>query len=272
MESLKLLKDKVVLITGASSGIGAGTAVVFAKLGSRLVLTGRNLDNLKKTQQECLGCGLKPNQVALVTGAVENTDDCKKIIQTAIDSFGQLDVLVNNAGLAIRGTSQTLDVEDFDRQLNINVRSVFQLSKFAIPHLEKTKGNIVNISSVAGMRAVIGSLAYCTSKAAVDHLTRNLSLECAASGVRVNTLSPGLIVTEFQKRAGMPADAYPDFLKSVGATIPLGRVGLPEDIAKVIVFLASDMAGFVTGQNIYVDGGNTVGTVSFKLPGSDAKK
>lgn len=266
------LKAKVVLITGASSGIGAGAALAFAKLGCRLVLTGRNLENLKKTQKECLDRGLQSSQVAIVTGAVENTDDCKKIIQTAIDSFGQLDVLVNNAAIAIRGTSQTLEVDEFDRQLHINVRSVFQLSKFAIPHLQKTKGNIVNISSVVGVRANVGSLAYSTSKAALDHLTRNLALECAESGVRVNVLSPGLTVTEFQKRAGMPAEAYPEFIKTVGAMQPLGRAALPEDVAKVIVFLASDMAGFVTGQTVFVDGGFHIGASQIKLPGSTDKK
>ncbi|KAJ1520322.1 hypothetical protein ONE63_004521 [Megalurothrips usitatus] len=245
--------------TGASSGIGAGAAVYLAKLGCRLVLNGRNEENLRKAQEECIKSGLSAKQVITVLGSVEVTADCERIVDTAVKSFGQVDVLVNNAAIEIVGTTDTMAVEDFDRQLAINVRSVFQLTKFALPYLEKTKGNVVNVSSVAATNPIKGTLAYGTSKAAVDHLSRNMAVELGPKGVRVNCVNPGVIVTEFQRRAGMPQNVYDQFLKDVSAAYPLRRVGYPEDVAKTIAFLASDLASFITGETIYVDGGHHLG-------------
>ncbi|KAJ1519558.1 hypothetical protein ONE63_004837 [Megalurothrips usitatus] len=262
MDALRLLKDKVVVITGASSGIGAGTAVLFARHGCRLVLAGRNAGNLERTRAECLevGDGLRPDQVIAVTGSVEEEKDCEKLIRAAVDTFGRLDVLVNNAGMAVRGTAASLELAEFDSQMKTNVSSVFLLSKLALPHLASTKGSIVNVSSVVGFRSAVNSLAYSTSKAAVDHLTRNLALEFAGRGVRVNGVSPGLIVTEFQKRAGMPEDVYEKFIAAAAEANPSGRVGLPEHVANAILFLASDMALHVTGSSVTVDGGASLGS------------
>lgn len=256
---MESLKNKVVVITGASSGIGAGTAVYLAKQGCRLVLNGRNEKNLKATVQACVDIGLSPEQVRMVIGSVEKTADCERLINDAVQTFGQIDVLVNNAAIEIVGTTDTLPIDEFDRLLNVNLRSVFQLTKFALPHLEKTKGNIINISSVASTHAIKGTLVYGASKAAVDHLSRNMALEMGPKGVRVNCVNPGVIMTEFQRRAGMPQATYDKWLESVAAVYPLRRVGNAEDVAKVVAFLASDLASFTTGETILVDGGHHLG-------------
>ncbi|KAK3920151.1 Dihydroanticapsin 7-dehydrogenase, partial [Frankliniella fusca] len=168
---------------------------------------------------------------------------------------------INNAGIEIVGTVDTMPVEDFDRQLDVNVRSVFQLTKFALPYLEKTKGNVINISSICGSTPIKGTLAYGTSKAAVDHLSRNMALELGPKGVRVNCVNPGVIVSEFQRRAGMTEAAYAQFLQKSSAAYPLRRVGNPEDVAKAVAFMASDMSSFITGETLFVDGGHHLGAL-----------
>ncbi|KAJ1523883.1 hypothetical protein ONE63_010438 [Megalurothrips usitatus] len=249
------LKDKVVLITGASSGIGAAVAIHCAKLGSQLALTGRNEENLKGVVKDCENAGLAKNKILMVLGSVEDQSSCENIIRATIDHFGHLDVLVNNAGILVTGSLETLSVEDFDRQMNVNVRSVFMLSKFSIPHLKKTKGTIVNVSSVAGLRSFPNINAYATSKAAVDQMTKCTALELAPYGIRVNAVNPGVIITEIHKRAGMSEKQYAEFMESCKRTHALGRAGTVEEVAKAVAFLASDDSSFTTGETLTVDGG-----------------
>uniref|UniRef100_A0AAR5Q035 Uncharacterized protein n=1 Tax=Dendroctonus ponderosae TaxID=77166 RepID=A0AAR5Q035_DENPD len=212
---------KVVLITGASSGIGAATAQHFAKLGASLALTGRNKDNLQKVATECSKIGAKKEPLLLIA-ELTNEDQTKAIVDDTVIHFGKLDVLVNNA---------------------------------AVPHLIATKGNVVNVSSVNGIRAFSGVLAYCMSKAAVDQFTRCTALELAPKQVRVNAVNPGVVLTELQKRGGMNQEQYEAFLKRSQETHALGRPGNPEEVAKTIAFLASDSASFITGASLPVDGG-----------------
>ncbi|XP_050328847.1 3-oxoacyl-[acyl-carrier-protein] reductase FabG-like [Bactrocera neohumeralis] len=246
------LAGKVVIVTGASSGIGATTAEEFAKQGSKVVLTGRNEANLKATEAACKAANSKV-ELLLITADV--TTDAEKIIKTTIEKFGQLDVLVNNAGFGEMGAILDIEVDQFDRVMNTNLRSVFLLTKYAAPHLIKTQGNIVNVSSIAGLRSFPSASVYCTSKAALDQFTRCIALDLASKNVRVNAVNPGTIVTDFQRRIGLSEEDYAKLLEHSKTTHALGRVGQPKEVADVIIFLASDSSSFITGATLPIDGG-----------------
>ncbi|XP_077570565.1 3-oxoacyl-[acyl-carrier-protein] reductase FabG [Stigmatopora nigra] len=248
------LKGKVTLITGASSGIGAGTSILFAKLGAVLALNGRDLESLKKVAKECAGCsgGVEP---MLVPGDLTDEDTVKRTVDEVISRLGRLDVLVNSAGILAMGGIETSDLTTYDRVMNINVRSTYQLTQLCVPHLIKTKGSIVNVSSVNGQRSFPGVLAYCMSKSAIDQFTRCVALELAPKQVRVNSVCPGVIVTEVHKRAGLDEEQYAKFLEKCKQTHALGRPGQVDEVAHSIAFLASDAATFITGVNLPIDGG-----------------
>ncbi|KAL7839805.1 hypothetical protein SRHO_G00264630 [Serrasalmus rhombeus] len=247
------LKDKVTLITGASSGIGAGTAVLFAKLGAKLALNGRNVENLAKIAKECEDCGT--SKPLLVPGDMTDEKTVKKTVELTIAHFGRLDVLINSAGILALGTIETTDMAQYDHVMNVNVRSVYHLTHLCVPYLIKTKGSIVNVSSVNGQRSFPGVLAYCMSKSAIDQFTRCIALELAPKQVRANSVCPGVIVTEVHKRAGLDEEQYKQFLEKCKVTHALGRPGDVEEVAHAIAFLASDAATFITGVNLPVDGG-----------------
>jgi NAD(P)-dependent dehydrogenase (short-subunit alcohol dehydrogenase family) len=249
-------KNKVILITGASSGIGMGTALYLIKLGAKLSLVGRNKDNLDKTVNQCieLASGKKDNVFAIVAD-VSVEADAVRIVESTIKQFGQLNVLVNNAGILRTGSIEQTSLEQYDEVMNTNVRSVYHLTMLATPHLIKTKGNIVNVSSVAGTRSFPGLLAYCVSKTAIDQFTKCVALELASKGVRVNAVNPGVIVTDIHKRGGMDEETYAKFLETCKQTHALGRPGDVTEVASAIAFLASDMASFSTGVCLNVDGG-----------------
>ncbi|XP_004529527.1 uncharacterized protein LOC101449529 [Ceratitis capitata] len=246
------LAGKVVIVTGASSGIGAVTAEAFAKLGAKVALVGRNAENLKATEVSCKAAN---NKVELLPIIADVTVDAERIVKTAVDKFGKLDVLVNNAGAGASGHILDIDVDQFDRVMNTNVRSVFLLTKYAAPHLIKTQGSIVNVSSVAGLRSFPAVSVYCTSKAAIDQFTRCIALDLAPHKVRVNAVNPGVIVTEFHKRVGMSEEQYAEYLARCKETHALGRVGEAKEVADTIIFLASDKSSFITGATLPVDGG-----------------
>lgn len=245
---------KVVLITGASSGIGAGTAEYLSMLGATLALTGRNADNLKKTIDKCITSEGTPRPLSVI-GDVTNETDAKMIIDTVVQTFGKLDVLVNNAGIIEYGTIETTSLEQYDKIMNTNVRSLYYLTMLAVPHLIATKGNIVNVSSVNGIRSFPGVLAYNMSKSAVDQFTRTVALELASKGVRVNSINPGVIITDIHRRGGLENEAYTKFLEHSRTTHALGRPGNVEETAAAIAFLASDLASFITAAQLPVDGG-----------------
>ncbi|CAL1288140.1 unnamed protein product [Larinioides sclopetarius] len=250
---------KVALITGASSGIGAGTAILFASLKCKLGLVGRNSQNLDKIIADCKETGAKDGDILKLIGDVSKEEDLKRIVDATINHFGKLDILVNNAGILQPGTIESGSLQVFDDTMQVNVRSVYLLSHLVIPHLKKTKGNIVNVSSIAGLRSFPGIAAYAMSKAAVDQLTRCAALELASYGVRVNAVNPGVIVTEVHKRGGMSEEDYAKFLEHSKETHALGRPGTVEEVAQSIAFLASDKtASFITGETLRVDGGRGV--------------
>ncbi|XP_073949554.1 3-oxoacyl-[acyl-carrier-protein] reductase FabG-like [Choristoneura fumiferana] len=247
---------KVVLVTGASSGIGAATAILFAKEGARVAMVGRNETKLSKVAQQCAAHGTAP---LVIRADVANEEEVKTIVKKTIDQFGRLDVLVNNAG-----TGQNAAITDpnilqtFDTVMNTNLRSVVQLTSLAAPYLVETKGNIVNVSSIAA-HCVLGAsfMSYSVSKIGLDHYTRCAALELAASGVRVNSVNPGPVRTDIAENSGMvppgQGDAMWDQWKSMTA---LNRVGESEEIADLIAFLASDKARSITGSIYVSDNGS----------------
>jgi NAD(P)-dependent dehydrogenase (short-subunit alcohol dehydrogenase family) len=176
-------------------------------------------------------------------------------VADTVQQFGQIDVLVNAAGIVSSGNVETTSLDDWDKMMNINLRSVFALTQKCIPSLKESKGNIVNVSSVTGTRAFPGVLAYCVSKAGIDQFTRCTALELASSGVRVNAVNPGVVVTNLHKRGGMTDEDYSAFLEHAKETHPLGRPGEPEEVAELIYFLSSDKAGWITGETFAIDGG-----------------
>lgn len=246
------MQGKVVIVTGASSGIGRATALLFVENGAQVIALGRNENELNSLLEES-----NNKQGKLKTQIVDllETEKIEKTVDETVESFGQIDVLVNAAGIILNGTIENTTLEDWDKMMNINLRSVFFISQKCVPHLEKTKGNIVNVSSVSGQRAFPNVLAYCVSKAAVDQMTRCAALELAPKGVRVNAVNPGVVVTDLHKRGGMAETDYEKFLENSKKTHPLGRVGKPQEIAELIYYLASEKASWITGATYEIDGG-----------------
>ncbi|XP_058118664.1 uncharacterized oxidoreductase TM_0325-like [Anopheles ziemanni] len=248
---------KVVIITGASSGIGAATAKYLTNLGASCVLAARNESKLAEVQAACKALG-KVDPLIVVTDVTKPADN-ERLVKLTVAKFGRIDVLVNNAGKGAFGTIETADIEQFEDILNTNLKSVFTLTKLALPHLLASKGNIVNVSSVAGTNSFANALSYCVSKAALDQFTRCTALDLAPKGVRVNSVNPAVIITDFQLTMGMDKDAYATYLKNCESTHPLGRVGTGEEVAASIAFLACDKtASFTTGTCLFVDGGKHI--------------
>lgn len=246
------LEGRIALVTGATSGIGRATALRFAGEGARVALVGRSAETLGEVAAEVRGRG---GEALEVQADVTDEEQARRAVETAAEHFGGLDVLVNAAGIISNGTVETTPLSDWDAMMNVNLRSVFHLMQLSVPHLERRPGNVVNVSSVTGLRAFPGVLAYCVSKAGVDQLTRCAALELAAGGVRVNAVNPGVVVTEIHKRGGMGEERYAGFLEHSKTTHPLGRVGSPEEVAELILFLASDRAAWITGATYSIDGG-----------------
>ncbi|KAL5010583.1 hypothetical protein ScPMuIL_012888 [Solemya velum] len=247
------LSSKVALITGASSGIGAATAVLFSKLGASLALTGRREDKLQEVSENCVNSS--HGKPLLIPADLCNEEDTKKVMDATIKHYGKLHILVNCAGILELGSIETTSLEQYDRVFNVNVRSLYHLTMLAVPHLIQTKGNVVNVSSVNGIRSFANVLAYNMSKSAVDQFTRCTALELASKQIRVNSVNPGVIVTELQRRAGLDDEAYKKFLERSTQTHPLGRPGTADEVARSIAFLASDEASFITGAQLPIDGG-----------------
>lgn len=248
----KQFAGKVAFVTGATSGIGRACAIAFANGGAKVVGVGRKAEALNDVENKIRESGV---EVLTIQADLSNVQEAERAIKRAVEVFGGIDVLVNAAGHLSNGTIENTSLEAWDDMMDVNVRAVFQLMQKALPSLIERRGNIVNVSSVTGLRAFPGVLAYCVSKAALDQLTRCASLELAAKGVRVNAVNPGVVVTDIHKRGGMNDDAYAAFLEHSKTTHPLGRTGRPEEIADLILFLASDRASWITGATYSIDGG-----------------
>jgi NAD(P)-dependent dehydrogenase (short-subunit alcohol dehydrogenase family) len=217
-----------------------------------VVLVGRSGPALEETCELVVDA---PGRTATCQADITREDAPERIVRAATAAFGGIDVLVNAAGVIATGNVEQTSDAVWDAMMDVNVRAPFRLMRAAVPQLKARKGTVVNVSSVNGLRAFAGVLAYCVSKAAMDHLTRCAALEMAPFGVRVNCVNPGVTITNLHRRGGMDEAAYASFLQRSRETHPLGRPGEPEEVAALIAFLASDDAAWMTGETIPVDGG-----------------
>lgn len=251
--------NKVVIITGASSGIGASCALRFAGLNASLVLVGRNTENLNNVSKKCEE--LKGNKPLTITADVSIDDDVERIILKTIDRYGKLDVLVNNAGCLIM-SGVTGDIENFDKMMATNIRGAYLLTQKAVPHLLETKGNIVNVSSVLSMKPVPALMAYCMTKAAMDMFTKCLALELGPKGIRANMVNPGPVDSNIM-RSSFTQEQKGQFLDKITEIVPLRKLPKCENVAKLISFLASDDANCITGTTHVIDCGVLLGDAIF---------
>ena len=248
----KELAGKAAIVTGATSGIGRATALRLAEAGARVAVVGRDEERLAEVALEISAAG---GEAHAIRADVTQEKDAERILAATIERFGKLDVLVNAAGHISNGTIEDTTLDAWDAMLNVNLRAAFYLMQQAVPFLTRERGNIVNVSSVTGLRAFPGVLAYCVSKAGLDQLTRCAALELAAQGVRVNAVNPGVVITEIHKRGGMNDADYAAFLERSKQTHPLGRVGEAREVAELILYLASKRAAWITGATYSIDGG-----------------
>ena len=240
------------IVTGATSGIGRATALRLGRDGWGVTAVGRDESALAQVSAEIDAAG---GRCVRAVADITEPDLVPPLVETHVATFGALHLLVNAAGIIAGGGIETTVVEEGDRMMAVNVRAPLVLMQACIPPLAVTRGSIVNVSSVAGLRAFPNLLVYCVSKAALDQLTRCAALDLAPRGIRVNAVNPGVVITNLHRRSGMTEDAYDAFLEHSKTTHPLGRPGEPEEIADLIAYLASDRAAWITGETISIDGG-----------------
>lgn len=246
------MTNRVAVITGASSGIGRACALLFAQNGYDVVAVGRNeseLNALRDETREFAG------SIRIHLADISENSQVDRLLSETVQHLERIDVLVNAAGIIKTGSIESTTPDDWDKLMTINLRSAFNLMQKCVPHLAKSRGNIVNISSVAGTRSFPNVLAYCVSKAGMDQLTRCAALELAEKGIRVNAVNPGVVVTNLHKRGGMTEADYEKFLENAKKTHPLGRPGEAVEIAELVLFLASEKAAWITGATYEIDGG-----------------
>jgi meso-butanediol dehydrogenase/(S,S)-butanediol dehydrogenase/diacetyl reductase len=239
----------VALVTGASSGIGAATAIAFAEAGWDVMAAGRDEGRLEEVADVS-------DNIATWTGELAEAEDCDELIADTIDEFGNIDCLVNCAGVIVRANVADTSDDDWRLTMGINLDAVFYLSRAALPHLLKTTGSIVNVASDWGLKGGERAAAYCASKGAVVQLTKAMAIDHARDGLRINAVCPGdidtpMLVSEAEDE-GVDLEEH---LAQAAEDSPNGRIGTPEEVAALIVFLASDAATHITGTAIPIDGG-----------------
>jgi len=247
------LRDKVAIVTGAGTGIGEAIAHKFAREGARLVLSGLPGDPVRDVADAIASAGgrVKPH-----LGDLAEEQQAQSCVELAVKSFGSLDVLVSNAGIFIANAETDLyRIEDFDRTVRNNIRTAFLMTKFALPHLQTSRGNIIFTGSEAGLNGSPRFTPYGGSKGFLHAFAKGVALEQAPHGVRANCVCPGPIDTAWTRGADSPID--PAAQATIGNMVPLGRRGTPEEIANIFAFLASDEASYVTGALWLADGGVT---------------
>ncbi|RVU54321.1 SDR family NAD(P)-dependent oxidoreductase [Anaerosphaera multitolerans] len=245
---MKLL-NKVIIVTGATSGIGSASAKLFASEGAKIIATGRNIKRGETLIEYIKSQG---GEATFVQADMAVDSDMDKVVDKAIKKYGRIDALFNNAGISISRTLEDFDEESWDKLLDTNLKAPFKLVQKVMPHLVKTKGNILNTGSVAAFKPTPASYGYGPSKSGLINLTKVAAYNYASKGVRVNALCPGMTLTPILE--SVPKEN----LEKLQSTIPMGRLGKPEEMAKTALFLISDDASYITGQAIIVDGGFTL--------------
>jgi NAD(P)-dependent dehydrogenase (short-subunit alcohol dehydrogenase family) len=239
----------VALITGASSGIGAATAIAFAEAGWDVMAAGRNEDRLEEVADVS-------ENIATWAGELSSSEECDELVADTIDEFGRIDCLVNSAGVIVRANVADTSDEDWRDTMSINLDAPFYLSRAALPHLLRSRGSIVNIASDWGLKGGLQASAYCASKGGIVQLTKAMALDYALHGLRVNAICPGDIDTPMLAiEAENQAVDLDDYLADSAQQSPNGRIGTPEEVAGLALFLASDAALHITGTAIPIDGG-----------------
>ena len=249
------VKNKIVIITGAGSGIGKATAVHFAHHGAKVVVSDINLESAKKVADEIVTNG---GQSLPIKTDVTNLEEVENLIRQTVDTFGQLDVMVNNAGIGPKKLLKTAEytLDDWDSVIAVNQTGVFYCMKLALVQMTKQGfGNIVNIASLAGLKASLNNLSYSASKFAVVGMTKSAALEYAKTGIRINAVCPGYTESALLEQL---LSAKPEMDMMLKAVIPMKRYGKASEIADAVVWLASDQTKFMTGQTITLDGGTSL--------------
>ena len=242
------LDGKVAIITRGGTGIGKSISILYSKEGADVVIIGRNEETLKET------CKLNEKKISYIAGDITKDENIKKVVEYVKKKFGKLDILVNNAGISITEPLKDLTISNYDKTFDINIRALVNMTINCLPLIIKSKGNIINISSISSTYCHPKMSMYSGSKAAVDNFTRCWAIELAKDGVRVNAIAPGAIETEIWNKAKMPVEQINKYKEKVKEGIPCGRFGTPEEVANIALFLVSDDASYVNGSIFSVDG------------------
>lgn len=249
-----MFQSKTVIITGSGAGIGRAAALQFASCGANVVVNSRS-DSGQSVCDEILSAG---HSAVFIPADVAAADGARRLVEAAAARFGGIDVLVNNAGIVPSGSVETITEEEWNRAMDVNVKSVYLMSKYALPYLRRSKGVIVNTVSTVAIKGVVNRALYSATKGAVLSLSRSMAAEYVQDGIRINCVCPGTVMTpSFQKRVSRaedPEQALRDFI----ARQPMGRLGTADEIASAMLFAASDRVSFMTGTNLVVDGGMTM--------------
>lgn len=243
-----------VIVTGSGAGMGREAAKLFAQMGANVVVNSLSAS----AQETCDEIAAAGGSAVFVQADVGLEEDCRRLIDTAARRFGRIDVLVNAAGIVVDGSVETAVMDDWDRSMNTNVKSVFMLSRFAMPYLRETKGAIVNVASVVAIKGVKNRAIYSATKGAMIALSQSMAAEYVGEGIRINCVSPGTVLSpSLQGRIDRTDDPQAALANFVSRQ-PMGRLGTSDEVAKAIVFAAGQGIGFMTGANIVVDGGMTI--------------
>ncbi len=247
------LKGKAALITGGTAGIGYATALLFLENGAKVAITGKSRDTGEDVVRKIRHSGFE--EILFIQGDVSRAADAKRMIAETVKHYGKLDVLFNNAGIWISGTAEEMPEKDWDKVINVNLKGSFLCSKYAAPYLKKTKGVIVNNASCDGLVGEAGAAAYCASKGGLVLLTKAMALDFAKFGIRVNCVCPGYVMTRMLESDLPRGISREKYLRSISREHPLRRIAKPDEIARTVLFLASEDSSFITGAALPVDGG-----------------